>query len=319
MPKLAPNGPAVKIALDQIVETGNIRQDYTEIEELAASIKQHGLIQPIVVKNYGKSPEGIQLYELTCGHRRIRAFRLLCEKGDDYSQIDAFVKTGDKHTLQLIENLQRSDLSAAEKERAIKKMMEEGHTQTEISDALCKPISWVSDLLAAYKVRQRADAAGVDASAISSKALGQLRSIDEVDVPFAINKTLEYGGTLAAATRVLKEYRGEVVPEAIKEPGDAKEAPAKSIEKDAVAVPANTAKTPAPDPIPAAPVAAAKESKEPAPIKVLLNSVFDCLHAYINRTEKKAVDMEKEHVSTVEERAKIAAAREIIDLLQTSL
>ena len=318
MPKLAPNGPAVKIALDQIVETGNVRQDYTEIEELAASIKQHGLIQPIVVKNYGKSPEGIQLYELTCGHRRIRAFRLLCEKGDDYSQIDAFVKTGDKHTLQLIENLQRSDLSASEKERAIMEMMEGGHSQTEISDALCKPISWVSDLLAAYKVRQKADAAGVDASAISSKALGQLRSVDEVDIAFAINKTLEYGGTLAAATRVLKEYRGEAVPEAAKEPEEPREAPPVQSRENETTAPVDSAVENAKT-VSALVAPLTRESKDPAPIKVLLNSVFDCLRAYINRAEKKANDMDKEHVSSTEERAKITAAREIIDLLQTSL
>jgi ParB/RepB/Spo0J family partition protein len=309
MPKLTPNGPAMKISLDQIVETGNIREDYTDIEELAASIKQHGLIQPIVVKKYKQSAEGVQLYELTCGHRRVRAYRLLCEKGDDFSMIDAFVKTGDKHTLQLIENLQRSDLSSAEKERAVMEMLNDGHTQTEISDALCKPASWVSDLLAAYRVRQKADAAGVDASAISSKALGQLRSVDEVDIPYAIGKTLELGGTLAAATRVLKEYRGEPVSD---EPIAAPVARSKPSEPEA--------KAPAAARIESQPVTRqAAQEKDPAPIKVPLTSVFDCIHVYINRLEKKVGDMDKEHVNAKEERAKIAAAREIIELLQTSL
>ena len=74
MPKLEPAGVTQKISLSQIIETGNVRKEYQDIEELAKSIKDSGLMQPIVVKRAGVTDSGIQQYELIAGHRRKRAF-----------------------------------------------------------------------------------------------------------------------------------------------------------------------------------------------------------------------------------------------------
>jgi ParB-like chromosome segregation protein Spo0J len=58
MPKLTEAGVARKISLSDIIDTGNIREDYQDIEELAASIKQNGQLQPVIVKNAEPAGDG---------------------------------------------------------------------------------------------------------------------------------------------------------------------------------------------------------------------------------------------------------------------
>lgn len=96
MPKLnATNTLTFKISINQIKETGNVRQEYDPkgIAELADSIFTYGLINPITVKPLEDDENGIKQYELVAGHRRLRAFQYLCEKGQDYTQITASVVT----------------------------------------------------------------------------------------------------------------------------------------------------------------------------------------------------------------------------------
>ena len=74
---------------------------------------------------------------------------------------------------------------------------------------LSKPISYVSDIVAGTKVRQQAEAAGVDTSALKTRALAQLRSVDAEDLPDKVQELNEAGGTNAAATKILHEYKAE--------------------------------------------------------------------------------------------------------------
>jgi ParB family transcriptional regulator, chromosome partitioning protein len=88
------------------------------LEELANSMKEHGLIQPIIV-----SHRTGDTYELVAGERRLRAAKLAGMK-----TIDAIVRDfGEqkKMELALIENLQREDLNALEVSIAYKKLMDE--------------------------------------------------------------------------------------------------------------------------------------------------------------------------------------------------
>ncbi|MBQ9237795.1 MAG: ParB N-terminal domain-containing protein [Treponema sp.] len=220
MPKMGTNQIAVKIPLSQIVETGNVRTDYSNeyIEQLATSILKTGLLQPVVVKRGGIDENGLQEYELIAGHCRKRAFELLCKQGYDYTSIDACVKTGDKRIIQLIENVQRSDLTATEKENALKEMVAAGYTQTQISEELSKPLSWVSDILHGDKVRQIVEAAGVDTTGIATKTLSQVRSIPVDELPAAVEQIKENGGTVRAATEVLHQWR-EKMPEQMPQNG----------------------------------------------------------------------------------------------------
>jgi ParB family chromosome partitioning protein len=76
------------------------------LEELKASIKQAGLLQPVVVR---PAPEGGTGYQLIAGERRLRACQAL-----GWERIPAVARDADDRTLltlALIENLQRDDLS----------------------------------------------------------------------------------------------------------------------------------------------------------------------------------------------------------------
>lgn len=207
------NLSTIKIPLEQIrEESGNVRKvyDWQEIENLAKSIQANGLLNPLTVKPGVIEPGlGKNVYELICGHRRLRALALLHKQGVDVGLVECCIRTGDTWTLQMIENIQRTDLTARDKENAIREMLEKGLSQKEIADLLSKPISYVSDIVAGTKVREQAEAAGVDTSSLKTRALAQLRSVDAEDLPGKVQELSEAGGTNAAATKILHDYKAE--------------------------------------------------------------------------------------------------------------
>ena len=211
MPKLTPQSALTfKISLDQIKETGNVRTSYNDekIQELADSIFKYGLINPISVKPLPEDENGIKLYELVAGHRRLRAFRYLCSIGQDYSQITASVIVkGSKNVLQLIENVQREDLEPVDVETAIKALVTAGMSQKEIAEELSKSLSWVHDRLAGTEVRENAEARGIDTSGMTTKALSQLASVPGEQLSDVINQAKANGGTVKAATDALNDFR----------------------------------------------------------------------------------------------------------------
>ena len=109
------------------------------LSELAASIKRHGVLQPIVVSRSGDG------YELVAGHRRVLAARLAGK-----TTIPAVVRdeVTDRLELALIENLQRTDLNAIEAARAYKLLMETYDlTQEQLAERLGKSRSAVANTL----------------------------------------------------------------------------------------------------------------------------------------------------------------------------
>jgi ParB/RepB/Spo0J family partition protein len=203
-------GGTRKISLAQIVETDNVREDYAELDELAESIRRSGLLQPIAVKSVaGRDAYGIRQYELVVGHRRFRAFKRLFAKGEDFSMIDAVVVSGDKLTLQLIENLQRADLTALERERGIYRMTKDGAvSQREVAALLGKNEIYVSRNIAAYRVRYIAEQAGVDTTALGTYTLCELQAAPMEDYSILVRRLASRGGTASVAREIMREYRG---------------------------------------------------------------------------------------------------------------
>lgn len=216
------NLSTIKIPLEQIrEESGNVRKvyDWQEIENLAKSIQTNGLLNPLTVKPGVIEPGlGKNVYELICGHRRLRALALLQKQGVDVGIVECCIRTGDTWTLQMIENIQRTDLTAQDKENAIREMLKKGLSQKEIAELLSKPISYVSDIVAGTKVREQAEAAGVDTSSLKTRALAQLRSVNAEDLPGKVQELSEAGGTNAAATKILHDYKAETNDLEIKVP-----------------------------------------------------------------------------------------------------
>ena len=105
-------------------------------KELAASIQEHGLLQPIVVRRLTDSGE--HLYELVSGERRLRAFRSLGK-----NTIPAIVRTvndTEMRAVALIENLQRENLNTYESIKSIYLLREELGNNELVAKALSKSV-----------------------------------------------------------------------------------------------------------------------------------------------------------------------------------
>ena len=122
--------------------------DDDKIDDLAESIKVHGVLQPIIVSKKG------DYYQIIAGERRWRA----CKKAG-LKTIPAIVREYDEkktREVALIENLQRQDLNALETAKAIKELMEEHSlTQEEISKTLGKSRSAIANTLRILNLDER--------------------------------------------------------------------------------------------------------------------------------------------------------------------
>ncbi len=123
------------------------RVDFNEesMAELAASIKEHGVLQPIIVRRNGAR------YHIIAGERRARASRMA-----GISEIPAIVReANDSQMMQLavIENVQRQDLNPVEEASAYKRLIDEfALTQEDVSELVGKSRSAVANTLRLNKL-----------------------------------------------------------------------------------------------------------------------------------------------------------------------
>jgi len=118
------------------------RKHFSEdsIQELAASIREHGVIQPIIVRSV------LRGYEIIAGERRYRAAKL-CELDTIPAVVREFT---DRQVMEiaLIENIQREDLNAIEIAQAYRGLMEQfNYTQEELSAKVGKSRSHIANFL----------------------------------------------------------------------------------------------------------------------------------------------------------------------------
>jgi len=114
--------------------------DQEKLEEMAASIKEHGVFQPIIVK---KSIKG---YELVAGERRTKAARIA-----GYTEIPAIVRDfTDEEMMEvaLLENIQREDLNPIEEAEAYDNMLKKTSiTQEELARRVSKSRSYITNVI----------------------------------------------------------------------------------------------------------------------------------------------------------------------------
>ncbi len=139
------------IEIDKIVPNPyQPRREFDEdrLKELAASIRQYGVLQPLVVSRQETMLEdgGIKVeYELIAGERRLRASKLA-----GVTQLPVVVRTGDdsraKLELAIIENLQREDLNAVERAQSFQRLADEFKlTWAEVGRKMGKSREYVSN------------------------------------------------------------------------------------------------------------------------------------------------------------------------------
>lgn len=143
-PPAAGNEPPRKVALQSVEPNPNQpRQvfDPAELDALAESIRQNGILQPIAVRSIGD-----RRYQIVAGERRWRAARIAGLKEVPIHIVEADdLKTAE---LSLIENLQRLDLNPMEEAAGLRKLMEQsGMTQEAVADRVGKSRSAVANTL----------------------------------------------------------------------------------------------------------------------------------------------------------------------------
>ena len=114
--------------------------DEVELQELAQSIRQNGLLQPITVKSNRHGE-----FTIIAGERRYRAHQIL-----DLESIECIVYNGKNgKELQLVENINRKDLNAIEVVEAYRSYLDAGHSVDDLAMVVGKPkniITWLLNL-----------------------------------------------------------------------------------------------------------------------------------------------------------------------------
>jgi len=119
------------------------RFDKAGLDELASSIRQKGIVQPILLR---PTPDQPSRYQLVAGERRWRAAQLA-----KIHQVPAIIRElsdAECYEVAVIENIQRSDLSVIEESQGYQKLLENNrYTQEQLSDIIGKSRSHIANLL----------------------------------------------------------------------------------------------------------------------------------------------------------------------------
>ena len=174
------NGPGVaRLAVADIAANPSQPRrhfDAAAMDDLIASVKAHGVLQPILVR-----PVAGGRFEIIAGERRWRA-----AQAAGLHEMPAVVRPLDDRTafeIALIENIQRSDLNAVEEARGYKRLIEDfGHTQQVLSTIVGKSRSHVTNLLRLLDLPEAVQAM-VEAGTL---AMGHARALIGAADPLAL-------------------------------------------------------------------------------------------------------------------------------------
>lgn len=205
-----PSGEFVYLPVDRIIP--NPRQPRSEVgdeslRELAASIQEHGVLQPLIVT----TEPGVDHYILIAGERRLRAARLA-----GLSQVPAIVRNAsDQQRLELalIENIQRADLSPLEMAEAYQQLVDEfGLHHEEIAQRVGKSREAITNTLRLQKLPPEVKDALQDGQ-ISEGHARALLGLDHPSAQLAALKTiLEQKLTVRQAEELVRKLAGERPP-----------------------------------------------------------------------------------------------------------
>ncbi|MDO4517982.1 MAG: ParB/RepB/Spo0J family partition protein, partial [Bacillota bacterium] len=195
--------------------------DEEKLEELASSIEQHGLIQPIVLRKSGKG------YEIVAGERRWRASRIVGLK-----EVPCIVKelTDEENMLlAIIENMQREDLNPIEEAEGIKQMIETyGLTQEQVSFSVGKSRPYITNSLRLLKLPEEVR----DMTSTGKISMGHARALagikDEKKLINLARRTAEEGLSVRQIENLSKDKVKEDKPATKKR----KSADEKRVEED---------------------------------------------------------------------------------------
>jgi ParB family chromosome partitioning protein len=192
-----------ELLLSQIKEPEkSIREkiDSEDLKELANSIEEIGLIQPILVK-----PAKGGLYEIVAGHRRYLAHKLLKRK-----TIKCIVTDTDKVSGELIklhENIYRENITPIEEAKWLKYMIEKlGLTQKQLADKIGKSNTYVNERLKLLELPKDLQKAVDDKKISISVALTLAKVDDEREMKRLLNYAIDSGASVQTVEMWVHDY-----------------------------------------------------------------------------------------------------------------
>ena len=182
-----------------------------KIHELANSIKEHGVFQPILVR---KSLSG---YELIAGERRLRASKIAGK-----ATIPAIIVEFDDQKMMevsLLENIQRENLSAIEEAEAYHNLLTKlGYTQVQLAERIGKSRAQVANMLRLLKLPTEVRAL-VNEDKLSYGHARCLVTIDDEEYAIELaNRVVKEGMSVRGLENLLKEKPNKPKKEVVKDP-----------------------------------------------------------------------------------------------------
>ena len=172
--------------------------DEDKLNELATSIKQYGIINPLLVRKVGNK------YEIIAGERRFKAAKIV-----GLERVPVIISNMDERTsaeVAVIENIQRQDLSALEEARSYRKLLDQASiTQEQLAAKMGKSQSTIANKMRLLNLCDEVQEA-LDNNQISerhARSLLQLKNID--DQRNALEKIIKERLTVKATENLIKE------------------------------------------------------------------------------------------------------------------
>jgi ParB family chromosome partitioning protein len=186
--------------------------DEAELEELAQSIRERGIIQPILVRTL---PGLVDVYEIIAGERRWRA----AQRAGLHEVPVILVEATDKDALEIaiVENVQRADLNAIEEAGGYEQLMTEfGYTQLDLSKIIGKSRSHVANTLRLMKLPESVRRSLSD----GSLSAGHGRALLAFEDPEAVaRKVVSAGLTVRDVERMAQQANADgAAPESKMQP-----------------------------------------------------------------------------------------------------
>lgn len=171
------------------------------LQELADSLRQRGVLQPLIVR---KHPKDDGLYQIVAGERRWRAAQMA-----QLHELPVIIRDlSDTEVLEvaIIENIQRADLNAIEEAASFQQLMDRfGHTQEKLAEALNKSRSHIANLLRLLTLPDQIQ----DYVKDGKLTAGHARALITADNPAALARRVIEGGLSVRETEDLVRRRTE--------------------------------------------------------------------------------------------------------------
>lgn len=203
--------------------------DQAALQELADSLRQHGVLQPLIVRRH---PRDDSLYQIVAGERRWRAAQMaqlheLPVIQRDFSDTEVL-------EVAIIENIQRADLNSIEEAMSFRQLMDRfGHTQEKLAEALNKSRSHIANLLRLLNLPDQVQ----DLVKDGKLTAGHARALITSDNPSAMARRVVDGGLSVRETEdlVRKAAQPGATPRASSKRTSEKDADTRALESDLAA------------------------------------------------------------------------------------